>query len=117
MVIMAAHTQAKECLLGYQDIIIFTMLFRAGGICLPLGHTDKCIFCVIVAVNHRDFMLYIMADSRVPQFTGIHRILFGNLLLRGERGKSERVKLQYDNTLKKFADMSRCGAACILPQC
>lgn len=107
----------KECLLSYQDIIIFTMLFRVGNICLPLGHTDKCIFCLIIVVNHRDFMFYIVADSRVPQFTGIHRIFFGNMFLRGKRGKRERAKLQYDYTLKKFGDVSRSGIACILTQC
>lgn len=80
---MAAHTQAKEYLLSYQNIIIFTVLFRAGDICLPLRHTGKCIFCLVIAVIHRDFVFYIMADSRVPQFTGTRRIFFGNVLLDG----------------------------------
>lgn len=90
MVVVAARTEAKECLLSYQDIIIFTVLLSAGDICLPLGHTDKCIFCLIIAVNHSDFTFYLVADSRVPQFTGIHGIFFGNLFLRG--AKMGRVK-------------------------
>lgn len=106
---MAAHTQAKEYLLSYQNIIIFTVLFRAGDICFPLRHTGKCIFCLVIAVNHRDFVFYIMADSRVPQFTGIRRIFFGNVLLRGKRGKIEKARLQYGYSLKKFGDMGRSG--------
>ena len=108
MVSKAARVQVKECLgsrkcpfLSYQDIIIFTVLFSAGDIFFPLGHVDKCIFCLIIAVNHRGFMVYVMADSTVPEFTGIHSIFFGRMFLGGQRERE--MKLQRDYTLKKSA--------------
>lgn len=107
MVSKAAHIQVKGCLgsrkspfLSYQDIIVIMVLFSAGDIFLLLGHFDSCIFCLINAVNHRGFMFYILADSRVPQFAGIHKFFSGKTFLRWGR---EREKLQHDYTLKKFA--------------
>lgn len=52
------------------------MLFSAGHVFLPLGHVDKCVFCLFIAVSHKGFMFSVVADSRVPQFAGIHRISF-----------------------------------------
>lgn len=107
MVSKAAHIQVKGCLgsrrspfLSYQNIIVFMVLFSAGDIFLLLGHFDSRIFRLIIAVNHRGFTFYILADSRVPQFAGIHKIFFGKMFLRWGR---ERETLQHDYTLKKFA--------------